>query len=79
MMNSKAAIGFGKIKIVSFFPYLEDIQDLDIATQFQQSDNNEMIITDLHIFNQFRVPYALQLKLNNAYNGKSNMHMVLEK
>ena len=71
MMNSKIAkfnIGF-----IAKRWYLEKIQDQDnqsniyetvnAVTQFQKVDiNSETIVTDLHIFNQFRAPYIFTIE-----------------
>ncbi|CAB5370266.1 unnamed protein product [Rhizophagus irregularis] len=84
MMNSKAAKF--NIGLIARRWYLENIQDQDthndlqnetaeVVTQFQQDNNNEVIVADLHIFNQLRVPetftpdikQCLQRKVKYAY------------
>ena len=84
MMNSKVAKF--NIGLIAKRWYLESIQDqciqanlqdetVGIVTQFQQDNSNEVLATDLHIFNQLRVPdtftmdvkQCLQRKVKYAY------------
>ncbi|CAB4473728.1 unnamed protein product [Rhizophagus irregularis] len=83
MMNSKVA----KFNIGLIFKrwYMENMQDqciqtiqdesIRVVTQFQQNNNEEISIADLHIFNQLRIPdtfttnikQCLQRKVKYAY------------
>ncbi|CAB5388946.1 unnamed protein product [Rhizophagus irregularis] len=61
--------------------YLENIQDqyiheslqdetIGIVTQFQQDNNNEILIADLHIFNQFRMPDTFTIDIKQCLQRK---------
>ncbi|CAB4425154.1 unnamed protein product [Rhizophagus irregularis] len=43
---------------------------VEIVTQFQQDNNNEVLIADLHIFNQFRMPDTFTIDIKQCLQRK---------
>lgn len=79
MMNSKVAKF--NIGLIARRWYLENIQDqnthndlqnetAEVVTQFQQDNNNEILIADLHIFNQFRMPDTFTIDIKQCLQRK---------
>lgn len=78
MMNSKVAkFNIGLIATRWYIEnmqdqYIQTIQDksIGVTTQFQQNNNDEILITDLHIFNQIRIPNTFTADIKQCLQRK---------
>ncbi|PKY45786.1 hypothetical protein RhiirA4_460451 [Rhizophagus irregularis] len=65
-MNSKVA----KFNIGLIARRCLQDKTVEIVTQFQQDNNNEVLIADLHIFNQFRMPDTFTIDIKQCLQRK---------